>query len=474
MTSARFAWLVLILAAPAPAQDTLDAALRDAAPKVLAQLKADKDTGVGVLKFLVKVGDKPATDMAGELNMSLADRLEAAMILAADSEKLAFVRRASLAVAGNSDPRASHLTIEGRAAFFDEKYPHAWKAESIVPSAFVTGVATLDPKARTMTLQLQLFRKTGELVPLLDPMSLPLSRRTASEAGFNYALTAATAPALIGEARARGTKVKGAVELKKQEEVIARTEDLRKPGDDPKPGTPAAEPTAADALAISPVKWRILYNNEPQSVTGNGVAEPKAGAKVTFELENTDPKATHGVVLKVNGLNTLFSQDTDSDQCSKWILAPAAKVLVRGFQRDGAEADPFVVLPPEASKADFVRYGPLAGTFRMTVFLGEEVTADPAEADRKEYRKQPEYVTAVAIARGVTTAVTKQNPGSLKRLQANLLDVFDESGKLDPTGSRGLVVKGTDPAASPVNTVFFRPLPTVPTADITVRYYVPK
>ncbi len=477
MLSARFAWLTLpalLLAGPARGQDALDVALRDAAPKVLAQLKADGDTGVGVLKFLVKIGDKPASDMVGELNMSLADRVEAALILAADSEKLAFVRRASLAVAGNKDPRASHRTAEGRAAFFEEAYPHAWKAEKIVPSAFVTGVAALDPKARTMTLQLHLFRKDGKLQPLLDPLSVNLSRRTMVEAGFSYALTAETAPTLIGEARARGTKVKGAVELKQQEETVVRADEATKPGEAPKPGTLAAEPTAEAALGLSPVKWRVLYDGEPQAVTGNRVPEPAAKQAVTFELENTDPKATHAAVLKVNGLNTLFSQDTDSDQCSKWVLPPGAKVLIRGFQRDGAEADPFTVLPPEESKADFVRYGPLAGTFRLTVFLGEEVAVDPAAADRKEYRKQPDYLTSVAIARGVTNAVTKQNPGSLKRLQANLLDVFDESGKLDPTGSRGLVVKGTDPTPSQVTPVFFRPLPTVPTADITVRYYVPK
>ncbi|WP_020470059.1 hypothetical protein [Zavarzinella formosa] len=477
MTFSRFAWLafpVALFSGAVQAQDSLDLAFREAAPKILAKLKADGDTSAGVLKFMVKVGDKPASDMVGELNMSLADRLEAALILASDSEKFGFVRRASLTVVGNQDPRASHLTVSGRMAFFDEKYPHAWKAEKIVPSSFVTGLALLDPKTRKMKLEFQVFRKDGEIHPLLEPLDVALSRRTMVEAGFSYALTAENSPKLFGEIRERGTKAKGAVKLKEEEEIVVRADEIANQGERPKPGSLSAEPTAETALNLSPVKWRILYDDKPQTIVAGSVPEPTASQTVKFEIENTDPKTTHAVVLKVNGINTLFSQEIDSDQCSKWVLAPNTKVTIAGFQREGSLADPFKVLPPEESKAEFVRYGPLAGTFRMTVFTGEEAAADPYAADKLEYRKQPEYLTSVAIARGVSNGVTRQNPGSLKRLQANLLDVFEESGKLDPTGARGLVVKGTDPTASPVNAVFFKPTPTVPTADITVRYYQPK
>ena len=477
MIGSRLSWVALLcglIPATVRAQDALDLALRDAAPKVLARLKADGDTGVGVLKFLVAIGDQPPSDMVGELNMSLADRLEAALILASDSEKFAFVRRASLAVAANQDPRATHLNADGRRAFFDERFPHAWKPEKFVPSAFVTGLASIDPKNRTLKLRLQVFRKDGELRSLLDPIELPLSRRTMVEAGFSYALTAENSPKLFGELRERGTKVKGAVKLKEEEEAIVRADEAGKPGEAPKQGTLGARPQAESALDICPVKWRILYDNKPQTVVNGRVPEPTAAQKVSFEIENSDPRVTHAIVVKVNGINTLFSQEIDSDQCAKWVLAPKARVVITGFQRDATTADPFKVLPPEESKAEFVRYGPLAGTFRLTVFLGEESATDPFEIDRKDYRKQPEYLTSVAIARGVSDSASRGNPGSLKRLQANLLDVFDESSRPGPIGSRGMVVKGSDPTTSPINQVFFKPSPAVPTADISVRYYSPK
>lgn len=477
MFGSRIVWcplVFLLIVQVSLAQDSSDRVLKEAAPKILAKLKADGDTGVGVLKFLVKIGDREPSDMVGELNMGLADRLEAALILASDSEKLAFVRRASVAVAANQDPRATHLTTDGRKAFFDEKYPHAWKAEKFVPSAFITGLASLDPKNRTMKLELQLFRKDGVLKSLLDPIEVSLTRRNMVEAGFSYALTPENSPKLFGEIRERGTKVKGAVKLKEEEELVVKADEAIKPGETPKPGTLASAPTAEVAVGICPVKWKILYDNKPQPIEGGKVPEPSETQKVSFEVENTDSKMTYAVVLKVNGVNTLFSQEMESDQCSKWVLPPKAKIMVAGFQRDASTAVPFKVLPPEESKAEFVRYGALAGTFRLTVFPGDEAMTDPFEADKQEYRKQPEFLTSVAIARGVTDAASRGNPGSLKRLQANLLDVFDESSRPGPIGTRGLVVKGNDPTASPINQVFFKPSPSVPTADITVRYYSPK
>src|SRR5437868_4967033 len=90
---------IFALAMPARADhDSIDEAFAKAAPQLLNKLKARKAKNVGVLKFLVQKGEAKPEDAVGELNMGLADRLEAALILANESEKFGILDRASLAV----------------------------------------------------------------------------------------------------------------------------------------------------------------------------------------------------------------------------------------------------------------------------------------------------------------------------------------------------------------------------------------
>ena len=81
------ALIVAAVAGPTSAEErleTLDHQLLRHAPGVFRYLKEHGYKSVGVLKFRVKIGDQPLSDHVGPLNLSLADRLETALILADD------------------------------------------------------------------------------------------------------------------------------------------------------------------------------------------------------------------------------------------------------------------------------------------------------------------------------------------------------------------------------------------------------
>lgn len=89
---------------------------------------------VGVLKFLVQIGDQRPTDNAGPLNRHLDRRLEATLILTLPKSEAETFRILHI-----HNPKeefltsANHLTEEGRKAFFQKKYPPAWARKTRFP-----------------------------------------------------------------------------------------------------------------------------------------------------------------------------------------------------------------------------------------------------------------------------------------------------------------------------------------------------
>ena len=73
------AWFALgFLVNIATAADGLEKELLVQAPKLLKGLKESGYKNIGVLKFLVKIGDKPSSDRVGTLNQRLTEKLEMA------------------------------------------------------------------------------------------------------------------------------------------------------------------------------------------------------------------------------------------------------------------------------------------------------------------------------------------------------------------------------------------------------------
>src|SRR4051812_11835449 len=98
--------LALLVAAPAARadDDQLTAALQEKAPAVLEHVRKKGFKNVGVLKFLVRQNDGTPRDDAGDLNMSLANKTEVALILANTDERFGIIDKASDFVAREKLP----------------------------------------------------------------------------------------------------------------------------------------------------------------------------------------------------------------------------------------------------------------------------------------------------------------------------------------------------------------------------------
>ncbi len=443
---------ILVGTDPAVAQsdpNPLAAALQDKAPAVLAHLKKKGFTNVGVLKFLVRRGDNPPGDV-GDLNMSLAHKTEVALILANTDERFGIIDKASEFVEREKMTSANHLTVDGRKAFFTRKFDLAWSRDKVEPSGFVTGVATLATDLKTVTVRLQVFDKTGAMEDVPGDVTAPIDPETLAQAGYSFSVSAARQKALIaGEAppdaeTRRAEAIEGALNASASEPA----------GACPPPFTP---------LADSPVRWKVLYNGKPVTVTGNTVPEPKADDRIEFVLTNPGT-ATYAVVLLVNGENTLYQERAAPLACRKWVLGPGAEVTVRGFQMEADMAVPFRVQKPDEPDPDVVRYGAEAGTFRLVVYHGSMSSRAPSDL----VLGGDSNALAIARTRGGTRP-TGVKPQSLKSLQADLRGRAKGSD-----GARGFVVKGGTAERAETETVSFTPSAETPVADISLRYYTPK
>lgn len=442
---------ILALIAPSvrAASDPLDEALFEKAKTVLETLKKKGFKNVGVVKFQVKRGEGSPQDSVGDLNQSLANKLEVALILANTDEKFGIIEKATEAVRGKL-PAANHLNKDGREAFFGRKYDLGWSAEKVEPSGFLTGVATLSNDLTMLTILFQSFDKSGKLDDLAGELTAPTNPEMLAQAGFSYVMATSRQKALVA---GDPLPPKETIQREIVEQVVKSEEPKDKP---PAEGEPFAP------LVSSPIKWTILYNGKAAPITGNTVPEPNSTDRVEFELTNPT-QGTYAVVLLVNGENTLYQERGVPQVCRKWVLGPNASVAVRGFQTDADTVAPFSVLPPQEPLPDAIRYGDHAGTFRMVVFHGLLSTSEPGPSALVKGEPSDANTLAIARTRGGTRPAGVK-PQTLKALQADL------RGRLDGGATRGYVVKGSATEKNETTSVHFVMTSESPVADISLRY----
>ncbi len=448
-------------AADAGAQDNLDEVLRKKAPELNKYLRSKHYANVGVVKFLVKKGEAAPSDNVGELNLSIANRLEVALVLGNPDEDLGIIQQASRTVAKENNVRASHLTKEGRKAFFDSEYDLAWGPRKVPASAFVTGLVTISPDLKQTKIRFQVFDKDGNIADVLNEVTMETTPRILTEAGYSYLLK----PEVHAEVFAAAKKSKKnrflQAELvdKIEEQIVYAPEAIKTI---PVPATKEPNP-----YREGPVKLTILYNGKPQTIGADGVVpEPKETDDVSFVLENPT-KNTLAVVLKVNGHNTLFDESyPDLKACHKWILRPGDKQMITGFQIDDKTVKKFKVLAPKESQENEVYYGDSAGMFHMATFQGSVVKEDPS-IKVNAVREEAELALA-AIGRG-TLAVGDIDAGSLNALKRTL-----RGREKGGDGARGLIVQSDAEGKRDIEHFFFKYDYADPIHDVTLRYYMPK
>ncbi|HJZ59846.1 MAG TPA: hypothetical protein VKE74_33195 [Gemmataceae bacterium] len=454
--------LVLALAAPSAARaesDALSAALQAKAPSVLEHVRKKGFKNVGVLKFLVRRGDGPLTDDAGEMNTSLAKKTQVALVLANTDEDFGIIDNPSEFIAREKLSAANHRTVEGRRAFFTigRKYELAWSRDVVEASGFITGTVTLTQNLDRMTIRLQVFDKTGAIEDLPGEITAQPDPEMLAQAGFSYTIPVAQQKALVA-----GDPVPS--KEARQKEAV---DGMLRVSDPPKPTNPMTKLEPFAPLVDCPVKWTVLYNGRPMAVSGNTVPEPGPNDAVAFHLRNPGP-GTYAVVLMVNGQNTLYQERQAPLVCRKWVLPPGAEVTVRGFQVNSNRVAPFVVLPPEEVDPDEFRYGEHAGTYRLVVYHGKTSTTPPDDSVVAGLNADDTASLAIARTRGATRPEGVK-PQSLAALQADL------RGRVKSAeGSRGYVTKGKTTDVFETEAVYFVPSSDTPVSDISLRYFTPK
>jgi hypothetical protein len=456
----KYLFAITLFVAPIAARasaDELDAKLAAVAPKVLDYLKAKKCETVGVLKFLVDKGDGKLMDNAGTLNQGIADRLEVALILALKTDDMSVIYRASdgaTTIAG-----ANHLTLAGRKAFFNKQYPWAWGPpdDKAKPSVLLTGEVVVSKDLKQTTVTIQAFGPDGAMVTIPDAkVSVETPLRVLVDSGRSYLITEKTHKDVFS----RGFK-KEDVKNTVVEQNIALDSGSQPPM--PKPSVPSFD---ADA----PIRVSVLIAGRAVQVQNGAVREPKVDEKVELLLENmTDD--VYGVVLKINGENTIFREKFDAKDCYKWILKKKEKNYVTGFQETNDKWNEFRVLPYEESKANEVNYGPVMGTIQVTAFRGKLVDAKSKPPVTQPVKK--EELVVAAISRGAIQYNEDGNPAGIRPQTLGALKGKLQSREQVTTGSKGLLGIGNQ-TEHPVNKVVFEADPAEAVMNYSIRYYRPK
>lgn len=409
-------------------------ALRQEAPSLIAAFRELGYKNVGVLKFRIIHGDGRPSDDAGPLCFGLADQLQVALLLANDlQDPVGIVHNASAVAAGI--PGANHVTTEGRAAFFRRKYPLAWGDQEVEPDAFLSGIVEVPNDLGRIKVHVLAFdRKAPEKLVKLAEVDAPADRATFAGSGGGILVRG-----LISE---DGQLAPSTLKI---EDV---RDDLHSPLTDP------------DA----PVGLEVRYNDRPVPYeVGDGrlvVREPLEGEKVSFMIQKRDRTPDrYGVVLFINGLDTLDGRRRAVEVGGKWIVGPdSPQIAVRGFQAGLKENEPFSVLSRQDSNLLATQYGDDAGVVTFAAF--REVTASRPNPRRLD--ELDDDVMAMKMA--VLPTRTAKNLGGLLYQLRNPSVVGTTRGLLAPSDKREKAL---------IQIVRFRGEST-PFLSATFRYYTPR
>jgi hypothetical protein len=184
---------------------------------------------------------------------------------------------------------------------------------------------------------------------------------------------------------------------------------------------------------------------------------PGVGGKVRLVLKRDRSSKRYGVVVKVNGVSTLFRQKAEDVQCRRWVLDPGDPALVlKGYQADEGGFLPFRLLSEAESEAVAAKYGDKAGLISVSIFEeGAEETESTVKREERVEAAKAEAVGARELPAGAKTV------GGLRfRLKAE--------------GNRraGLIVEGNLRRPGAIRRVAFKDPRLVST--YTIVYFTPR
>ncbi|MBL8795530.1 MAG: hypothetical protein JNM56_16615 [Planctomycetia bacterium] len=375
-------WLALLMAAalaaaPAAARaDNIDKELVKKGPELVQELKKKGYHNIGVLKFTVKKGKSELSFNAGTLNHNMATRLENALILANDAENPMGIIRDATSVAAAQAPKATYLTPEGREQLFKLSYPLAWGNQKVTADVFISGVVDLSSDMKETALKLVYFdKKSGKLQDLMSFAGIKTDRGILADSGQSFAL------AKRGLMR-RDLGDSAADALNAWAEQSAQSNDSSSGTGTQSAGDPNNPRDSLDLL-----RFEVLVNGTAQPITKDSASPGEyrmdkltEGQTVVFQLTNlTNEKI--GVVVKVNGQSTINKEEAAEEQCTRWMLEPNAKNILRGFYLDktggGTEVELFRVTSDDEAKSAWSGFK-RPGYIDLAVFRSSEIKPTPS------------------------------------------------------------------------------------------------
>lgn len=376
-----FAMLALALVTGAARADRLDSKLNAETPRIIESLQKQGIKNIGVLRFRVQQGNRPASFSTGAINGNLATRLENALILHAgsdDREILTVINDAGTEAAQRKVGNWFNNTEQQKKLFDVTTYPVAWGSRRTKADAFLTGVVRVPADYSKCTVSVELIRAPGKVEKVHDFAFEP-DTSLLHDLGKSYSLSR----------RSLGTGVKSEAAVRKRAFEAVRRRDAEEPN--PGGGTPpggGGENPGNDQPNIPPgqtsveaggVKFEMVVAGNPveikQSSSGDakmGVESPDQGQPISFRITNTTDR-TLGVDLRLNGLSLLFEQPTPPEASRVFVLQPGKMYDLKGFFLDEGESGtknvtPFKVLIGDEARAMRDQLGDRAGEIQINVF----------------------------------------------------------------------------------------------------------
>jgi hypothetical protein len=348
---------------------------------------------------------------------------------------------------------ANHLTLEGRKLLFTTQYDLAWGEQKVTPDAFITGVAFIHPDMKTMTIGLSMFDASSSELVVLSKFDAKPDLEDLLESGESFTV--------------RGVFDQGSLEMsqdarkdKATEEAVKSTALVKKETATQTKAGPSNLHPLSPSNPDSPISLEIRYQGVPQTIEFRQgaafVKEPTENQEVSFIVRrkgNGTPRL--GIVLKVNGENTLYRQKLPDAQCSPWIFEPSLKEFqVSGIQLDAKSMQEFKVLSQAESKAKEINYGEFVGTISISVLKEQtvepKISADLLSDDGEDF----------AIL--TRSAFPKKPARNLSALRHQLADA----------STRGLIVDGAVVQKN-VQVAQFKG-DSIPIMTATIKYYDPQ
>ncbi|HEY1067442.1 MAG TPA: hypothetical protein VGE52_15070, partial [Pirellulales bacterium] len=195
---------------------------------------------------------------------------------------------------------------------------------------------------------------------------------------------------------------------------------------------------ADEATKDFPVEFTVYYDGKAQDLSDDEdaggsnnftVKEPKEGQILSFGMKNKLDE-TVGVVVMVNGTSTLYEEEGDPADVTKWVLQPGKEFRIMGYhQKDKETFLEIETKSDEESQRSFSDLGgpEFAGLIHLYVFRksdaglvastgGERFTRSIGRLSRPDRKRDRTGEDSFASLRAAVTAKSDLAPANTKGL----------------------------------------------------------